>query len=642
MSREPTRGSGAALGAKVLRLSSIHTLGLAINHSLTLVAAIVVAIYLGPAEFGRFGLLLFLAGLLNLFFNLASKQGTLKRVFGGDDDDEDDEEGEEDLAESRQRSLGTGLALTALISALGTGIVVALAGPVADGLLGGDEEAESLIIWAALAGGFGAILRLASLGIWMEQRPYPYVAAEIARPLITLAITVPLLAGGAGIEAAIAAYAIGSAVAAALSIGLLRDSVELCFDPREALTIMRRGAQRIPVVSSMWTVGYMDLFLLSRFVSDSDLGVYHLASKAGFAVAFLPAGYRKALRPLRRTAAFQAAEDEYGVGTTGGLQLGYFLLMLLAVLLAVTLAARTLERIAPEGYADAAALIPLLSLGLVAPTVYRMVSKSAKFKNKKLWFMAGAVTAALLFIAISLLLIPPLGIWAPPVAMIAAFFVSGTVICVKGQRSARPVDLPARSFFTAAGLATVIGAGYYLLEPPGAILQVIVGVVLFALWVVLIPLSGAIPSYHRGPIKEMLRSLVGREVKRFDPAEVLATMDERERRAVRQAVVRRLPLRRIARRLEEDPDDVAERLVLALRACAAAGGMRSARATGNDTAIGHYLFDKASPADRMATGKELMKSGGVDSGDLHELEAVSAELAKAPRESWALGGGKRG
>ena len=618
----------------MLRLSSIHTLGLAINHSLTLVAAIVVAIYLGPAEFGRFGLLLFLAALLNLIFNLASKQGTLKRVFGGGDDDDDEDEDDEDLAESRQRALGTGLALTGLISAIGTAAVVLFAGPIADGLLAGDEEAESLIIWAALAGGFGAILRLGSLAIWMEQRPYPYVVAEVARPLITLAITVPLLAGGAGIEAAIAAYAIGSAAAAVLSILLLRDSVELCFEPREALTILHRGAQRIPVVTSMWTVGYMDIFLLSRFVSEADLGVYHLASKAGLAVAFLPAGYRKALRPLRRSTAFAAAEDEYGVGTTRGLQLGYFLLMLVGVLLAVTLAARTLEQIAPEGYGAAAALIPLLSLGLVAPTVFRMVSKSAKFRNKKWWFMAGAVAAALLFIAISLLLIPPLGIWAPPLAMIAGFLVSGTAIVVKGQRSRTPVDLPVRSFLTATILAAAAAGAFYLIDPPGELLPILLAIGLFALWTVAIPFSGAIPAYHRGPIKEMMLALVGRSADRFDPAPVLAAMDERDRRALRQATVRKLPLKRIARRLEQDPDVVAERLVRALRACAAAGGMGSSAATRRDAEIGRLMFDKRTPADRMAAAQELMKSGAVDSGDLHELEAIAAELARAPREAW--------
>ena len=42
-----------------------------------------------PSGFGQLGLLQFYAGLLTLFFTLASKQGTLKRTFGGGDDDDD-------------------------------------------------------------------------------------------------------------------------------------------------------------------------------------------------------------------------------------------------------------------------------------------------------------------------------------------------------------------------------------------------------------------------------------------------------------------------------------------------------------------------------------------------------------------------
>lgn len=117
----PSRGSGAALGEKVLRLSSFNTVGLFINHALTLVGAVVVAVFLGPADFGRYGLLLFAAAFLSFLFNLGSKQGTMKRTFGGgDDDDEDDDEEEGDLAESRQRALGTGLILTLVVSAVGT------------------------------------------------------------------------------------------------------------------------------------------------------------------------------------------------------------------------------------------------------------------------------------------------------------------------------------------------------------------------------------------------------------------------------------------------------------------------------------------------------------------------------------------
>ncbi len=628
----PARGSGAALGEKVLRLSSIHTAGLFVNHALTLISAVVVAIFLGPSEFGTYGLLLFAAGMLSFFFNLGSKQGTLKRVFGGGDDDDEDEDEDEDVADSRQRALGTGIVLTVLISIAGTALFVVFADSIASFLLKGTND-RGLIVWAGLAGGFGAIVRLGSLAIWMEHRPLPYVVIESLRPALALVIAVPLLATGAGVVAAIAAYAIGSAVAALATLLLLRRSLELCFMPREALTIMQRGARRIPIVASMWTVGYMDLFLLSRYVPNSDLGVYHLASKAGFAVAFLPAGYRKALRPLRKTPAFSAVEDEYGAGTTRGIQLGYFLLMLTGVLLAITLFARALGRISPDGYGDAAELIPLLAAGLVAPTVYRMLSKTAKFKEKSRYFIGGAVLAALTFVGTCLLLIPPLGIWAPPIAMMVAFSIPSLAIMIKGQRGRSPADLPTRSFAIAASSAIAIGAAYYLIEPTNAFLQVGLAVLGMVIWMALLPISGAIPSYHRGPLREMVRGLVGRREASFDESAVIGSLNRRQRQAARLAIAEGKPLKRVARKLNREEDEIARQLVRTLRRFAADGSMHSAKRTKQDAAIGRYLFAGITPADRNAYGKELMKSGRVDPGDLRELEAIAEEL-RGSSEEW--------
>lgn len=631
------RGSGANLGEKVLRLSSIHSVGLFVNHGLTLVSAIVVAIFLGPADFGRYGLLLFAASLLSFLFNLGSKQGTMKRVFGGDDDDDDDED-DADVAESRQRALGTGLVLTGLVSLAGTALIVVFADEVAGFLLGGEHD-SALIAWAGIAGGFGAIIRLGSIAIWMEHRPGAYVLVDNLRPSIALAISVPLLATGAGVSAAIGGYAAGSALAAVLTILLLRNSVELCFEPREAVTIMKRGARRIPLVSSMWIVGYMDIFLLSRFVGAADLGVYHLASKAGFAVAFLPAGYRKALRPLRKTPAFRAVEDEYGPGTARGIQLGYFLIMLAGVLLAVSLAARALGRISPEGYGDAASLIPLLSAGLVAPTVYRMLNKTAKFKNKSVYFISGAVLAAAIFIGSSLLLIPSLGIWAPPIAMLIGFAIPALVITVKSQRGQSPAVLPTRAFVVSFGSAVAIGGAYYAIDPPGTVLEFIVPFVGMAIWIALLPLSGAIPATHWGALRQMAKGLIGRAGPPFDERAVIEGLVPKQRWAAMLAIARNEPLDRVAGAVDADEDEMARNLCRTLRQFAADAGSPSADKTRRDAQIGRYLFAAATPADRGAAGKQLMNSGGVDSGDLHELEHILATLRKLPEDTWHVDDG---
>ncbi len=633
---------GAALGAQVLRYSGIHSVGVVVSNALTFASTILVANFIDPSAFGQLGLLLFLTGLMTLLFTLASKQGTMKRTFGGDDDDDDDEDDEE-LAADPRRTLGTGLVLIGLVSILGTLITVAFAEPIAGWLLG-DQADSKLVVWAAVAGGAGAVYRVASITIWLERRPYPYIAVEAARPLLTLIAVVPLLIAGTGLEGAIAGTALGSALATVFALLLLRGSWNPCFFPAEAVAIYSRGAIRIPLVVSMWVVGYADIFILSRFVSDADLGTYHLASRAGFLVAFLPAGYRKALRPLQKTATFRAAEDEYGVGTARGIQFGYFVLMLTGVLLAVTVFAKALVRVAPDSYSAAAPLIPLLAAGLVSPTVYRMLNKSVKYGNKRYPFIIGAVVAACLFVGLTILMVDPIGVEAAPIAMMIGFAIPGLFIFYRSQTGRTPIRLPWRSMLTGIGLAGVIALVHARFDVgSGIVVEALVGLLAVWLWLALITVTGAVPHYHRGALREMALGLVGRgKAGAFTPAKGLAAIARPERRALRRAVLGRKPApEATAGLIEVDGGDEARTLVAVLRRVAVKGGIPdlprnydSTDERDRDQAIGEFLFAPGPIAGRDQMGKRLINDGVANAYDLHTLELTITALRATPRPVW--------
>jgi len=645
----PAGGTGAALGTQVLRYSGIHTVGVVVSNVLTFASIILVANFIDPSAFGQLGLLLFLSGLMTLLFTVASKQGTMKRTFGGDDDDDDDDDDDE-LSTTPRRTLGTGLILITLVSVLGTLATVALAEPISDGLLG-EESSHSLVIWAAIAGGTGAVYRVASITIWLERRPYPYIAVEASRPVFSLLAIVPLLIAGAGLEGAIAGTALGSALATVFALILLRGSWEWVFDPREAIAIYRKGAIRVPLVLSMWIVGYADIFILSRFVSDADLGTYTLASRAGFLAAFLPAGYRKALRPLQKTTTFRAVEDEYGVGNARGTQFGYFVLMLSGVMVAITVFANVLVRVAPSSYADAAPLIPLLALGLSAPTAYRMLNKSVKYADKRIPFIAGAVVAALLFIGLAVLLIPEVGPEGAPLAMMGAFIPPAMFIFWRSQRGRSPIELPWRSMLTAAGLAVVIAYLHSLLDIGGLIPQVVIGVFAVSLWAVLALAMGAVPSYHRAPLIEIARGLIGRSLSaRFDPALGLSAIPRPERRALRRAILGRKAAPEATRGLVEVGEgDEARLLVEILRRVAVEGGTPglpddydSTASPERDQGIGEFLFDPGPIAGRDQIGKRLIGDGVAQAYDLHTLEDTITKLRATPRAIWKSPDGSGG
>ncbi len=641
-------GTGAALGTQVLRYSGIHTIGVVVSNVLTFGSVVLVANFIDPSAFGQLGLLLFLAGLMTLLFTVASKQGTMKRTFGGDDDDDDDDD-DDQVSASPRRTLGTGLVLIALVSIVGTLLTVLFAEQIAGWLLGEGSD-PTLVIWAAVAGGTGAVYRVASITIWLERRPYPYIVVEASRPIITLALTVPLLISGAGLEGAIAGTAAGTALATVFALIVLRGSWQPCFFPAEAIAIYRKGAIRVPLVVSMWIVGYADVLIVSRFVSDVDLGTYTLASRAAFLAAFLPAGYRKALRPLQKTTTFRAVEDEYGVGTARGIQFGYFVLMLSGVMLAVTVFANVLVRVAPPSYADAATLIPLLALGLVAPTAYRMLNKSVKYANKRYPFIIGAVVAAGLFVGLALLLVPAIGSEGAPLAMMVAFLPPAIFIFWRSQRGQSPIRLPWRSILTGAGLAIAIAGIHSQLDVGGLIPQVVIGIVAVGLWAVLAATLGGVPAYHRRALLEMTLGLAGRGRGGFEPARGLAALPRPQRRALRRAMLgRKTAPEAMEGLIEVDDGQEARLLVEALRRVAADGstpglpknyaGLTRPR---RDQAIGEFLFAPGPIAQRDQIGKRLLNDGVAEAYDLHTLEATIARLRATPRAVWKHPEGSKG
>ena len=415
--------------------------------------------------------------------------------------------------------------------------------------------------------------------------------------------------------------------------------------------IYRKGAIRIPLVLSMWVVGYADIFILSRFVSHADLGTYHLASKMAFLVAILPGGYRKALRPLQKTPMFRAVEDEYGVGNARGIQFGYFTFVLAATMLLTTVMATVMVRIAPSSYASAAPLIPLVAGGLVAPTVYRMINKSVKYADKRVPFIIGAVCAMLAFIGFSLLLIPQWGVKGTPIAMMLAFLLPTIFVFFKSQRGRSPIVLPWRPMIVTCGLAVLVAVAAQH-DRPGRADRAVHrrASSRSSLWVVLCVLFGAIPAAHRGALLGMLKGLRDKG-HGFEPAVALEALRPRERKSLRKAVVRGLPAEEAAVPVlnmkgngNKNGTDANAVLVVLLRRAAKEGGAPGVpnnyvrnQDEDRDSKIGGFLFSQEPLATRDQLGKKLINDGVAEPFDLHTLEAVLGAPAEASRRRGLAG-----
>lgn len=621
-------GTGAVLGVRLMRYAGVQGTSLLISNLIQLASVAVVANFLGPADLGRYALLLFGAGLVTQVLVIASKPGTIRRVFGGgDDEDEDDDEDEKHVSESPQRSLGVGLLWAAILGTLGGAVLVALAAPVADLLLG-DPNDSNLVVWAGVTVAFWTPFKLASITIWLERRPTAFIVADATRPTLGLIALVALLAADAGVEGAIAATAIGTAGGALLATFLLRNSLHPAFDPREAWEIVKLGRYRAPIVMSFWTIQNADVFILSRFVSATDLGIYALASRLGFVVSFLPQGFRMAMRPLRKSAIFQAVRDEYGQPTQRGQLLGYFTLLCIFAVVAMVLLGEVLVEIAPPEYADAAPLIPFTAAALVMPALYRTVNQNVVLPNKRFVFIGGCLGALAVFLGVTVLLAPEIGTYAAPVGMLVGFGLPSVYMFVRCQLGRRPIAFPYREIATAAVLGASITAAFVALPDIAPVLQLLIALALLAAYLVLLVVFRVIPENHWQPLAHMARSSVrGTTVRGFNPRAGLRALPKPQRRALRRAVKQRLPAQQLR-------DGEGEELVGTLRRLGAEAGVPDvAEPTERDAEISVFLFELAPTAVRNASMRKLL-ADGAPSNELRALEDLVAHLRRVPNEAW--------
>jgi O-antigen/teichoic acid export membrane protein len=617
------------MGIRLLRYSGAQGVSLAVGSVLQMVSVLVVAAFLGPDEMGRYALLIFLASLAVQVLSLPSKPGTIRRVFGGGDDEGDDED-DADIAASPERALGTGLAWTVLLGVVGGATIIAFQQPIADVLLG--EGADStLVMWSGVLVVGWLIFKLASMVIWLERRPSAFLISDSSRPLLSLVGLTVLLAAGEGLEGAIAGTAVGTLVASVIPLTLLRGSFVPCFDVSEVVQIVRKGADRAPIVSSFWFIQNADIFLLSRFISDTELGVYNLASRTGLVVALLPQGFRIAMRPLRKGAAFEAMREQYGKATAQGELLGYFVQLSIFAVLVMVLLGTVIVDAAPDEYSDAAALIPFCAAGFVMSPLLRMVNQSVSISHNRVKFIGGVVGGALVFAAAIVVLAPEIGAYAAPLAMLIGLGGPAALLFIDGQRGKKALKFPYSQTLRALVLAAAIGAGFQLLPDMATLLEAAIAIVLIGLYLVLLVVFRVVPEHHWGPLLHMARSFARGTPVNVNPRRGLRAIDPAAREELRVAVIHGLPAERLA------PDGAAngegERLVHVLRTVGEKAGVAVGDHTGYDREISVFLFEDAPPAVRDGSMGKLLDAGAAAS-DLRALEDLVAHLARVPDDAW--------
>jgi len=127
---------------------------------------------------------------------------------------------------------------------------------------------------------------------------------------------------------------------------------------------------------------------------------------------------------------------------------------------------------------------------------------------------------------------------------------------------------------------------------------------------------------------------VGRSRPPFDPRRALGKLNANQRAVLRAAVLEGQSGPELTALFGGSKRSVGEQLVRALRRAGRNGGGAVGAETEHDNEIGKYLIAEGSVATLDAQRRRLLRSVGVNAGDLHDLETIRDALAQAPPDAW--------
>ena len=588
----------------------------------------IVTRHLGVGEFGRLGLLLIFSAMLTVIYNLGSLQGTLMWVFGAAEDDAGgSDEGEARVARDKRRALGSSLILTLLVGVAG-GLAVAAAAPTMSSVVTGETRYANAVIWAAVAGGLGALWRLISNIVRFERKPANYAILNAVRPIAVLAGVAWLVTAGKGVEGVLAGTALGTAVALVPALVVTAPTYRPALSRSDLARIGRLGVAFVPVIVSFWVVQNVDLYLLSISAPEDETGLYRIASRVANVLSYFVSAFILAWLPLTRSGVHVAVERERGRAAFGVLFTTYYWFASLWLLVALAIASDVLVRIAPPAYVGAAPLIPVIGTGFVAYGAYIVIYRSVSFPAKRVIYITLAAVAAVTFAIAAVLLIPLYGAYGAAVSPTIGFGVACAAMMLVARR--RSPEWPFDSRRLAAGAAIAAGClalglwGYGAAGSFGVVLEV----GSLALFPAALVVTRVLPRRHIAILRAILRTALRPQGGRAAAQAKLGRLEPPDRALVELLVRHREPPSEVARFIGTDEESLLRRFVSALRTLADVAGAGS-----DDVRVGRHLLAGGAVVERDVVTRELW-SRGTDPDELDRLEEAMGWVSRLRAQVW--------
>ena len=390
---------------------------------------------------------------------------------------------------------------------MGTAGLVAAAEPVAE--LIGTASLREGVIWAAISAGLGAIWRLALQVYRLERRAAMYLVISVSRPLFALVGTMILLSEGYGLEGAIAAVAIGTALSMLLALGAGLSSYAIGFRPSDFAEIVRRGRRYVPIIAAIWLLGNADLWVLSRFSTGPEVGLYRLASRFGIFPSYVTSAYLMAWMPMQRSSIFQAAARARTRAVLQSTMFSYYCIGAMGLLLLLTVCSELFIGLAPSEYAEAAPFVPAVAASVTAQGAIYALYRIGRFRYRRWVYLLTLTLSAVVLTGLGSVLAGPLGGYGVALAGTVGSLLGAALFVFVIQRSKRPIPFQWGRIAGAVGIAAALIV-LVSISPATGVLRVLQDLVALVLYPLALVLTGVVSRDVVGDLAGVARAAVPR------------------------------------------------------------------------------------------------------------------------------------
>jgi len=319
----------------------------------------------------------------------------------------------------RQRLASSLYAFLAVASGLLFVVLLAASGPLASFLF--DEHAPRYLtpLRMMLCNTFILTFTFVPYHVMrMEKQALTFSIISFGRALATLILRISLvLVTDHGVTGLIAADLVVTLVLLPVLWPWTRPLMRWSFSSAEVRTCLRFGLPRLPHGLAQQGFDAGNKILLNQFIPLAQLGVYQIAFTLGQSLKFFLSAFETGWAPFYYETARQPdARLTFAKITTYGIAV---LTLLVAGLTAIT--NDLVTWLAPDTYAGASTVVPIIALGIAFQGVYLLTSIGLNLTSQTRYYPMATIISACVGLGSGLVLMPRFGAVGAAVAFLLSY-----------------------------------------------------------------------------------------------------------------------------------------------------------------------------------------------------------------------------